>query len=279
VFSQRRSTAVNATFRGPGRAADWLSNFMENTPMTEGRLAGKVALVTGAGRGIGPEIAKRLASEGAIIIAHYAQSKDGAINTVAAIEAMGGQAIAYQADIGERSEVVRLFEDIDRNPGRIDIVVNTAGVGSSGKLAALDDDDMAMIFGVNLYGPLYVASEAAKRLQEGGRIINFGSTAQEFPSAGSGLYAAAKAALKSCTTSWARELGTRGITVNMVIPGATSPGMIDNWPQNLSVYEAASPFKRIGRADEIAALVAFLASPEGSWVSGAHIIANGAATA
>jgi 3-oxoacyl-[acyl-carrier protein] reductase len=121
--------------------------------------------------------------------------------------------------------------------------------------------------------------EGGRIMGEGGRIINFGSSAQEFPPPGSGLYSAAKYALKSFTTTWARELGARGIAVNMIMPGATSPGMIDNAPEYREFYEAASPFGRIGRADEIAALVAFLASPEASWISGAHIMANGAATA
>jgi 3-oxoacyl-[acyl-carrier protein] reductase len=247
--------------------------------MAEGSLAGKVALVTGAGRGMGPEIAKRLAQDGAIVIVHYASSKSGAEQTVAAIEAMGGRGVAYQADIAQRAEVIALFEQIDRNPGRIDIVVNNSGVGTGGPLASVSDEDIATIFGINALGPLYIASEAAKRMGNGGRIINIGSSAQEFPVAGAGLYAAAKYALKSFTSSWAKELGTRGITVNMVIPGATSPGMIDNAPQYREAYEKASPFNRIGRAEEIASLVAFLASPEGNWVSGAHIIANGAASA
>lgn len=117
-----------------------------------------------------------------------------------------------------------------------------------------------------------------KRLRDGGRVINFSSTIAKFPVGGTGLYGAAKSAIESFTESWAKELGARGITVNAVIPGAISPGMIDASPQYTEFFVAASPFKRIGHASEIAAVIAFLASPEASWVSGTHIMANGAAT-
>ena len=245
--------------------------------MAEKPLNGKVALVTGAGRGIGREIALHLASDGAFIIAHYAHSEAGAAKTVADIEAMGGGAVAYQADISKRPEVGALFKAIDANPGRVDIIVNNSGVSTGGPLADVTDKEVDDIFGINMLGPLYIASEAAKRLPEGGRIINFSSSVAKYPLAGAGLYSAAKKAVESFTESWARELGARGITVNTVIPGATSPGMADSSPDYHDFFANASPFKRIGKAGEIAAVVAFLASPEASWVSGAHILANGAA--
>jgi 3-oxoacyl-[acyl-carrier protein] reductase len=243
-------------------------------------LAGKVALVTGAGRGMGQVIARRLADDGATVVVHYASSRSGANETVRAIEAAGGRAVAYQADIGRREQVVAMFSAIDRDPGQIDIVVNSSGVSGGGKLTELDDDQLAWMLGINMLGPLYVASEAAKRLGEGGRIINIGSTLAEFPIGGAGVYSATKAALKSFTESWAKELGAQGVTVNTVIPGATSPGMAERTPEPYrSSYENSSPFKRIGRAEEIAAVVAFLASPAASWVSAAPIVANGAANA
>jgi 3-oxoacyl-[acyl-carrier protein] reductase len=240
-------------------------------------LAGKVALVTGAGRGIGREIALRLARDGADIVVHYAHSQAGADETVAAVQAQGRRAVAYQADIARRPQVLAMFREIDREPGRIDIVVNNSGVSNAGALAEVTDEDVDFIFGVNMLGPLYVASEAAKRLPDGGRIINFSSTIAKYPVAGAGLYCAAKRAVEGFTESWARELGARNITVNSVTPGATSPGMMDGSPQYRAFFENASPFKRIGRAEEIAAVVAFLASPEASWVSGTHVLANGAA--
>ncbi len=240
-------------------------------------LVGKVALVTGAGRGIGREIALRLARDGATVIAHYASSSAGAAQTVADIEAAGGKAVAYQADIAKRAEVIAMFDAMDRDPGVLDIVVNNSGVSTAGALADVRDEDIDYVFGINVFGPLYVASEAAKRLRDNGRIINFSSSIARYPLAGAGLYSAAKSAVESFTQSWSKELGTRGITVNTVIPGAVSPGMSDASPEYRGFFENASPFKRIGRAEEIAAVVAFLASEEASWVSGAEIMANGAA--
>lgn len=240
-------------------------------------LSGKVALVTGSGRGIGREIALRLARDGASVIAHYSGSREGAEQVVEEIRAAGGSAVAYQADIRNRDEVIRMFEAIDKNPGALDIVVNNSGVMTAGGLAEVTDEQIEFVFGVNVFGPLYVASEAAKRLRDGGRIINFSSSVARFPLAGAGLYSAAKKAIESFTESWARELGARNITVNTVVPGATSPGMMDASPEYRGFMENASPFKRIGRADEIASVVAFLASDEASWVTGGQILANGAA--
>ena len=245
--------------------------------MTGKPLEGKVALVTGAGRGIGRVIAERLARDGAKIVAHYASSRAGAEDTVRHIADLGGKAIAYGADIAKRDQVIALFERIDADPGRLDIVVNNSGVAAGGPLAELKDEDVETIFGVNMLGPLYIASEAAKRMADNGRIINFSSSAAKYPGSGSGIYGAAKRAVEYFTESWARELGSRGITVNTIIPGATSPGMIDAAPQMRERFAGASPFKRIGTAEEIAAAVAFLASPEASWVTGGHILANGAA--
>lgn len=243
-----------------------------------GPLEGKVALVTGAGRGIGREIALRLAADGADIIVHYAHSRAGAEQTVADVIALDRRAVAYQADIAQRAEVKAMFARIDQDPGQLDIVVNNSGVSAGGPLADLQDKDVEEIVGINMLGPLYIASEAARRLSDNGRIINFSSSVAKFPLAGAGLYSAAKKAIESFTESWAKELGARGITVNTVIPGATSPGMMDGSPEYLDFFTQASPFKRIGKAAEIAAVVAFLASPEASWVTGGSILANGAAT-
>jgi 3-oxoacyl-[acyl-carrier protein] reductase len=242
------------------------------------RLEGKAALVTGAGRGLGRVIALRLAEEGAAVVVNYATSRKGAEEAVEAIREAGGRAVAYQADIINRAEVIRMFAEIDRDPGRLDIVVNNAGGGMSVPLAEITDEQIASQFGLNLFGPLYVASEAAKRLGEGGRIVNIGSSYAEHPTANGTLYATPKAALKMLTTVWAKELGRQGVTVNTVIPGATSPGMIDAASDyHKEVYAKASPFGRYGKAEEVAAVVAFLCSAEASWVSGAHIMANGAA--
>jgi len=246
--------------------------------MENGVLAGKVALVTGSGRGIGQEIALRLARDGAKLVVHYSGSEEGARATAETIRAQGGEVLTVRADIAHRAEVKALFAAIDDVFGQLDIVVNSAGVSAGGSLADLDEAQLEWMLGVNLRGPLFIASEAAKRLGEGGRIVNLSSSLGEFPLAGSGIYSATKVAIKSFTESWAKELGKRGVTVNTVIPGATAPGMMDNAPDGFrTFFENASPFGRIGKAGEIAEVVAFLASPQASWVSAAHILCNGAA--
>ena len=246
--------------------------------MTAARLNSKIALVTGAGRGIGRTIALRLAAEGAALIVNYASNTQGATEVVETIVGQGGRAVAIKADVSRRGEVKELFQQIDRELGRLDIVVNSAGVSDRTPLTELDDGVVEKLLGVNLRGPLYVASEAASRLSAGGRIVNISSSLAEFPFPGSSVYTATKVAMKAFTDVWAKELGPKGITVNTVIPGPTTPGMMDSAPQGFHELAAkASPFGRIGRAEEIAAVVAFLCSPEASWVSGAHIRANGAA--
>lgn len=242
-----------------------------------GRLDGKVALITGSGRGIGREVALRLAEDGASIIAHYSGSKEGAEEVVAKIRSNGGSAVAYQADIARRDDIVRLFEQIDIEPGVLDIVVNNSGIMTVNGFGNLTEDVVQTIFGVNVFGPLYIVDEAIKRMRDGGRIINFSSSVAKYPLAGAGLYSAAKKAIESFTESWARELAPRNITVNAIVPGAVSPGMMDANPQYLPAMEAASPFKRIGKASEIASIVSFLASEEASWVTAGTILANGAA--
>ncbi|MEW9856602.1 SDR family NAD(P)-dependent oxidoreductase [Novosphingobium sp. M1R2S20] len=246
--------------------------------MVSGVLEGKAAVVTGAGRGIGREIALRLARDGANVAVHYSGSEEGARATADAIRNEGGQAFTFRADVARRADVTALFAAIDEQFGRLDIAVNSAGVSAGGALADLDEDQLEWMLGVNFRGPLFVASEAAKRLGAGGRIINLASSLAEFPMGGSGIYSATKLAIKSFTESWAKELGKQGVTVNTVIPGATAPGMMDTAPEGFrAFFDNASPFGRIGTAAEIAEVVAFLASPQASWVSGAHILANGAA--
>jgi 3-oxoacyl-[acyl-carrier protein] reductase len=244
------------------------------------KLSGKVALVTGAGRGIGPVIARRLAEDGAALVVNYANSRAGADQVVSEITTRGGKAVAVQADLRERRDIERMFEEIDRHMGRLDIVVNCAGISASTPLTrTIDHSAVATLLGVNMLAPFYIAAEAAKRLPEGGRIVNFSTSVAHFIFPGSSIYAGAKAAVETFTKVWAKELGGKGITVNTVIPGATSPGMMDNSPEHRGYFEKASPFGRIGRADEVAAVVAFLCSPEASWVSGSEILVNGAGSA
>lgn len=244
------------------------------------KLKGKVALVTGSGRGLGRVIALRLAEEGADLVVHYSASRQGADEVVKEVETKGGKAIAVQADVAKRSDVNAMFEEVDRTFKHVDIVVNSAGVSNGTPLADLKDEDVETLLGINIRGPLYITSEASKRMPEGGRVVNIASSLAEFPLAGASLYGGSKAAMKAFTESWAKELGPRGITVNTVTPGATSPGMMETAPDGFrEFFEKASPFGRIGRAEEVAAVIAFLASPEASWVSGTHVLVNGAASA
>lgn len=244
------------------------------------KLSHKIALVTGAGRGIGREVALDLARNGADLILHYSGSEEGARSTAQEIRDLGRKAWTYRADLGQSAQIKDLFRAIDEAPGQLDILVNCAGISGGGPLEAIDLEQARRVFEVNTIAPLVLASEAARRLGDGGRIINVSSTLASYPIGGCGVYSASKAALESFTQSWAKDLGRKGVTVNTVVPGATSPGMGERMPQQYrEFYERASPFGRIGRADEIAAVISFLASPEASWVSGATILANGAANA
>ena len=249
---------------------------MEGRPLTD-----KVALITGAGRGIGREVALRLARDGAMIVAHYAHSKTGAEETVAAICASGGRAMTVQADIARRDEVRAMFERIDDGPGVLDIVVNCAGVSTSGALADVTDTQIDEVFGINMLGPLYIASEAAKRLRDGGRIINFSSTIAKFPVGGAGLYGAAKSAIESFTESWAKELGTRQITVNTVIPGPTKTKMTERKGWTDEDYNRAYgkyPLGRMAEPVEVAEMVLFLSSDRSSYCTGADFVVDGGIT-
>lgn len=244
------------------------------------KLAGKVALVTGGGRGIGPVIARRLADDGADVIVSYAASRAGAEQVVVDIEKTGRKAFAVQADLRRRDDIRAMFKEIDRHGRRLDIVVNCAGVAMPTPVTRpADDEAVDTVLGVNLIAPFYIATEAAQRLPSGGRIVNFSTSVAHFIFPGSCMYAGAKSAVETFTKVWAKELGAKGITVNTVVPGATSPGMMDNSPDHRAFFEQASPFGRVGRAEEVAAVVAFLCSEEASWVSGADILVNGAGSA
>ena len=246
--------------------------------MGQGSLTGKVALVTGAGRGIGKVLARELARQGSAVAVIYAASADGANEVVAEITAAGGKASAIQADVSSFDAVKAMFAAFDQSFDRLDILVNCAGVSAGGMLADVEEAQIDWLIGVNVKGPLFVASEGSKRMGEGGRIINFASVMAEYPMAGTGIYTACKMAVKGMTESWAKELGKRGITVNTVTPGPTSPGMMDQCPPGYRKhFEQKSPFGRIGTALEVAEVVSFLASPASSWVSGTHILVHGAA--
>lgn len=243
------------------------------------KISPKVALITGAGHGIGQAIAERLSQDGITVIINYGHSQMEAEALASKLIKRGGNAVCLQADMGNPSEIRAMFVKIDRLFDRLNILINNAAVTTGAPLSEITEALINDTFAVNIKGVITASQEAAKRLGPGGRIVNISSSTTLFPMEGSSLYAGSKAMLKLFTEVWARELGPRGITVNSVVPGPTSPGSFDHVSKELQAQAAAaSPFGRIGTAEEIAAAVAFLCSDEASWVSGQHLLVNGAAS-
>lgn len=241
-------------------------------------LTDKVAIITGSSKGIGRTIAERLAQDGATVVINYARSDEKAEEVVATIKQNGSKAIALQGDIGKIADIENLFEYTIEQFGKVDILVNNAGVGRGGTIAEVREEDYEAVFSINVKGVLFALQQAAKNMQDNGRIINVSSTTTVYPNPGLAIYAASKNAIKMFTEILAQEIGDRGITVNTILPGATSPGMFDNMPQKVHEEAAnSSPFKRIGRTEDIADVVAFLVSDDARWITGQHITVNGGA--
>lgn len=245
-----------------------------NAPLT-----GKVALVTGASRGIGRGIAECLGRDGATVVVNYAGSQAAAEAVVAAIQAIGSQAVALQVNLGEVSEIRRLFQETVDRFGQLDILINNAGIATMAPITEVAEADYQKVFDVNVRGVLFALQEAARRMSDGGRIVNISSTTSLYPDAGIAVYAASKAAVKLFAQVLAKEVGDRGITVNSVMPGPTVPGMFANLPPEVQQQAAASsPFNRVGTPQDIADVVAFLVSEEARWLTGQAICANGGAS-
>lgn len=240
-------------------------------------LKGKVALVTGASRGIGRAIAERLAKFGASVAVNYASNSDEAQKTVAQIKANGGNAFAIRADVSRVPEIVRMFDETLAHFGKLDILVNNAGIMFIKSLAATTETDFDRIFDINVKGVYFACQQAAKRLADGGRIINLSSstTARLLPDYSA--YVATKGAVEQMTRSFAKELGARGITVNAISPGPTETElfMTGKTPQQIEFFAKQSAFGRLGQPLEIADAVAFLASDASRWISGQNIRVNG----
>ncbi|MGB7768289.1 MAG: SDR family oxidoreductase [Verrucomicrobiia bacterium] len=240
-------------------------------------LKGKVALITGASRGIGRAIAERLSRDGATVVVNYASNAVEARKVVAQIESSGGKALAVQADVGRVPEIVRLFDETITRFGQLDILVNNAGIMPVNPVSAVTEAEFDRIFAVNVKGTFFACQQAAIRLSEGGRIINMSSstTARVMPAYGA--YVATKGAVEQLTRSLARELGPRRITVNVISPGPTETELFKNnkTPGQIRQFAQASAFGRLGQPMEIAEVVAFLASAAAGWVTGQNIRVNG----
>jgi 3-oxoacyl-[acyl-carrier protein] reductase len=237
----------------------------------------KVAIVTGAARGIGAAIAERLGADGFTVVVNYAGSAAEAEAVVGRIEAKGGKAIAAQADVSDAAAVARMFDAAQAAFGGVDVLVNNAGIM---KLASIADSDDALFdsqIAVNLRGSFNTLREAAKRLREGGRIVNLSSSVVGLYQPGYAVYAATKAAVEAMTHVLVKELRGRNITVNAIAPGPTATALfLDGKPQSvIDTLTKLAPLERLGQPEDIAAAVAFLAGPDGGWINGQVLRANG----
>lgn len=241
------------------------------------RLLGKTALVTGGARGIGAAIALRLAEEGATVAINYVNSKDAAEAVIHKISETGGNAIAFKANVADEKEVKKLVTDFRQLAGRIDILINNAGVYESAPLEELSLEHYERVFDVNIKGVVATTAAAVGAIPAGGRIINLSSVAAHYTMAGSSIYSASKAALDALTRIWATELGPKGITVNGIAPGPTQTDMyhaaIPEQVRHSLITK--TPLGRIGEVDDIAAVAAFLASDESKWITGQTITVDG----
>ncbi|ACB64773.1 MULTISPECIES: SDR family NAD(P)-dependent oxidoreductase [Burkholderia] len=244
------------------------------------RLQGKRALVTGGSRGIGAAIAKRLAADGADVAITYEKSAERARAVVADIEALGRRAVAIQADSADPVAVRGAVDHAAQTLGGLDILVNNAGIF---RAAALDDltlDDIDATLNVNVRAVIVASQAAARHLGEGGRIVSTGSClATRVPDAGMSLYAASKAALIGWTQGLARDLGARGITVNLVHPGSTDTDMNPADGEHAGAQRSRMAIPQYGKAEDVAALVAFVVGPEGRSINGTGLTIDGGANA
>jgi 3-oxoacyl-[acyl-carrier protein] reductase len=243
-------------------------------------LTGKVAVVTGASKGIGAAIAKGLAAAGAKVAVNYASSREGADRVVAEITGAGGKAIAVQGDVAKSADVRRLFAETKKAFGSLDVLVNNAGIYHFAPLDEITEDDFHRQFNINVLGLILSTQEAARHFgPNGGSVINISSVVSSNQEPNSAVYSATKAAVDSITRVLARELGSKKIRVNSINPGATETEGLHSAGIVGSDYEkqflANTPLGRLGQPDEIASTVVFLASPESGWITGESIRVSG----
>jgi len=238
---------------------------------------GKTAIITGASRGIGAAIAERLAADGFAVIINYAGKPAEANAVVAKIKTAGGQAVPVQADVSDPAAVARMFDAAEKQFGGVDVLVNNAGIMPLSAIAEADDAFFDRLIAINLKGVFNGVREAAKRMRSGGRIISFSSSVVGLYQPTYGVYAATKGGVEAMTHVLANEMRGRNITVNAVAPGPTATALfIEGKPQAvIDRLTQAPPLERLGQPEDIANVVAFLAGPDGGWINGQVLRANG----
>jgi len=243
-------------------------NTAHNTP---------VAIVTGASRGIGAAVARRLARDGFAVAVNYASGSAQADALVAELTAAGARAVAVQADVANAEQVRRMFDTVEATLGKVDVLVNNAGVLKTAPLAEHSDALYDQAFDINVRGSFNTLREAATRLNEGGRIVNFSSTTLALNMPGYAIYNATKAAVEAFTHVFAKELRGRDITVNAVAPGpiATSLFLDGKTEEQIQTFAKMPPLQRLGQSEDIASVVSFLAGPDAGWINGQILRANG----
>jgi 3-oxoacyl-[acyl-carrier protein] reductase len=244
------------------------------------KLTGKVAIVTGASKGMGADIAKGLAKEGASVVVNYSSSKEGADKVVAEITAAGGKAMAVQGDVANEGDVHRLFAETKQVFGKLDILVNNAGICQFAPIQDVSIELYSRLFNTNVLGTLLATREAVKLFGDnGGSVINVGSAFTEFNVPDSSVYTASKGAVDSITSVLSKELGPKKIRVNSINPGmvetegARSAGVIGSDFQ--TTFERQTPLGRIGQVSDITPLAVFLASNDSGWLTGETLVASG----
>lgn len=237
----------------------------------------RIALVTGGSRGIGAAIVRRLARDGHAVAINYASSAAEAETLADDIRAAGGRALAVRADVSRADQVRAMFDQVEAELGRIDVLVNSAGILKMVPLAETSDELYDQTFGINTRGTFNTLREAATRLADGGSIVNVSSTTIALNLPNYSVYIASKAAVESLTQVFAKELRGRRITVNAVAPGPVATDLFLNGksPELIEHYAKMPPLERLGQPDDIANVVSFLAGPEAGWVNGQILRANG----
>jgi 3-oxoacyl-[acyl-carrier protein] reductase len=243
------------------------------------KLTGKVAVVTGASKGIGAAIAKSLAAEGASVVVNYASSKSGAKTVVDAITAAGGKAVAVGGDVSKASEAQGIIDAAIKNYGRLDILVNNSGVYEFAPIADVTENQFHRLFNINVLGLLLTTQAALKHIAEGGSIINIGSVVSRVTPPGSSVYTGTKGAVDAITGVLARELGPKKIRVNTLNPGMVETEGVQASGLLGTDFEtgliAQTPLGRIGQPGDIASVAVFLASDDSAWLTGEQLLVGG----